>query len=224
MQLEYDRERTLFIFRFGCLVFFNFTEEERQQEIHRLKAAIGESLPNPTTETYEIRVTDQANHVEYEHIELKKLNSDYLRLIAMCVGQSASLEYFENQTSVMLHDTASLIENLKTHGKLPFYTKRLLRVIGSTASTRQYILSSLEILDPPEETWKSKELEKIYKELSQNFDIEIRFRSLDRKLTLLQDNIEIITDLVSTRKTNLLEGLIVCLIILELLLAILKFQ
>jgi uncharacterized Rmd1/YagE family protein len=137
----------------------------------------------------------------------------------MCLGQSAGLEYFENKADSMLSDTAVLIEDLARRGRLPLSNRHLLRVIGSTASTRQNILSNLAILDPPAETWKSKELEKLYRELHQNFDLEIRFRSLDRKLSLLQDNIEIIVDLASSQKNTFLEALIVLLIVLEIILA-----
>ena len=78
----------------------------------------------------------------------------------------------------------------------------------------------MAILDPPDETWKSKELEEIFKELQANFDIEIRFRTLDRKLSLIQDNIEILADFTSNRRTAILEASVVFLIFFEIVLAL----
>lgn len=218
LQFQYGENSHLFVYPFGCLVFFNMRSADIETEIVKLKTTVGGVLELPTSETYEVMVGENPR-VEFEFLELKKLSQDSIRLVAMCLGQSASLEYFENKADLMLADTAVLIDDLAKRGRLPLGNKHLLRVIGSTASTRQNILTNLAILDPPAETWKSKELEKLYKELHQNFDLEIRFRSLDRKLSLLQDNIEIIVDLASSQKNTFLEALIVVLIVLEILLA-----
>ncbi len=220
LQFLYGENGHLFVYPFGCLVFFNMRSADIETEIVKLKTTVGGVLEFPTSEHFEVIVGDNPR-VEFEFLETKKLSQDAIRLVSSCLGQSAGLEYFENKADQMLADTANLIEDLARRGHLPLSNKHLLRVIGATASTRQNILTNLAILDPPAETWKSKELEKLYRELHQNFDLEIRFRSLDRKLSLLQDNIEIIVDLATSKKNTFLETLIVVLIIIELLLALL---
>lgn len=221
MVVQYAEDQFLFIYRFGCLVFFNMPEAKIESETRALKTAMGPGVDLPTTETYQVMI-GSTNKVEFEYVELKKIFIDSLRLVAVTVGQSAALEYFEIRAERMLHDMSGEMKRFSQSGRVPLYTKKLLRFIGSTASARQHIISNLAILDPPEETWKSKELEKLHKELQQNFDIDTRFKVLDRKLTLVQDNIEILADLTSKSRTNLLEGLIVVLIVLELVLALLS--
>lgn len=218
MVVQYGDEGFLFVYRFGCLVFFNLPEARVESETAAIKAAMGPGLDLPTTETYQIAL-GPTNKVEFEHVELKKLSIDSLRLAAVTVGQSAALEYFEIRAERMLHDMAGEMKRFAKSGRVPTYTRKLLRTIGSTASARQHIISNLAILDPPEETWKSKELEKLYKELNQNFDIDTRFKVLDRKLSLVQDNIEILADLTSKSRATILEALIVLLIVLEIVLA-----
>lgn len=220
MQLQYGENSFLFIYRFGCLVFFNMPNEAIEKETALLKEALGEGLGLPSTESFRINIAETGTRVEFEYVELKKLSRDHLRLAAITLGQSAALEYFEKRAERMLYDTAKEMQSLARTGTVPLSTKKLLQIIGSTASARQHILSSLAILDPPDETWKSKELEKLYKELQQNFDIETRFRILDRKLSLVQENIEILTDLTSKSRSTILEALIVFLIILEIVLAV----
>jgi len=220
MALQYGENSYLFVFRFGCLVFYNMPAEIQERETEKLTAALSGKLPYTTTETYFVRPSESGTRVEFEYIELKKLSLESLRLLAMTLGQSAALEFFELSSDRMLYETSSFMKDLAKNGAVPLRTKKVLQIIGSTASTRQTIISNLSILDPPDETWKSKELEKLHKEVQQNFDIETRFRTLDRKLILIQDNIEILADLIESRKSNLLEALIVLLIVLEILLAL----
>jgi required for meiotic nuclear division protein 1 len=215
LQLQYGEDRFLFVYRFGCLVTFNLSPEESDREIAKVKAALGEGLQSPTTETYNIRIADGPPKVESDYAEIKKLSRDYLRLVAVTLGQSCALEYFEIGTDRMLYETSTFLNVLANRGTVPLRSKKLLQFIGSAASTRQNIVSNLFILDPPEETWASKELRKFHGELQQNFDIDIRFRVLDRKLTLIQDNIEILARLTSSRTTTILEFLVVVLILFE---------
>jgi required for meiotic nuclear division protein 1 len=220
LALKYGEDAYLFVFQFGSVVFVNVPEAVVREELDKLRGKIENVLPLTSTETYVIHSGSQTNHVDFEYVELKKATVDHMRLVARSVGQSAALETFEIRAERMLSDAYSLINNLATRGRLPLWSKGLLKTIGTITATRQNIISNLAVLDSPDEVWDSKELEKLYRELQQNFDIDTRFRSLDRKLTLLQDNLEILADLATSRKTNFLETLIVLLIVLEIALAV----
>lgn len=219
LHAQYGENSFLFIYRFGCIVFYNMPSELVDKELAKIKEILGPGLTDPTSETYQVNIGDFNTRVEFEYVEMKKATLDQLKFIAVTVGQSAALEYFELQSDRMLSDTANLLQNMARWGMVPMQNKSLIKIIGSTAALRQHIVSNLSILDPPEETWKSKELEKFFRELQGNFDIDVRFRTLDRKLTLVQDNIEILTDLTASRRSNFLEALIVALIVLEIVLA-----
>lgn len=220
VQLQYGENKYLFVYRFGCVVTFNMTREEVEREFEKMKLALGNPLPEPTSESFTIAEMDGATRVEYDYCSTRKLTLDHIRLTALTLGQSAALEYFEVRSERMLYETSSLMQDLAKAGAVPFNNKQLLKIIGSTASTRQHIISNMAILDPPEETWKSKELGKFFDELQNNFDIALRFRTLDRKLTLVQDNIEIMADLTATRRSIFLEAMIVILIVMEMALAL----
>lgn len=216
---DYGNTSYLFIYRFGCIAHFNMPESKFGEELGKIKKLLGDPVAEPTTESYIVKLSEAGNLVEFEHVALKKMSLDNLRFVAMTLGQSAGLEYFELSADKMLFETFRFLENLAQTGRSPLYDKRLLKIIGSIASTRQQIISNLAILDPPEETWKSKELEKLYRELEQNFDIDVRFKTLDRKLSLIQDNVELLSDLTVKYRSAVLETLIVVLIVLEIVLA-----
>jgi required for meiotic nuclear division protein 1 len=221
LQIQYGDDSYLFVYRFGALVFFNMSQEQIDEEMGKIKSVLGPTVVNTTTETFQIQIGTQ-DRFDFDFVELRKLTPQSLSMVALTVGQSAALETYEINSDSMLRDSADFMQRLEKIGSVPLSAKVLLKFIGSAASTRQSIVSNLAILDPPEETWRSHDLQKLFKEAQQCFDIDVRFRALDRKLTLVQDNIEILANLVSSRRANILEVLITALIALELILALIK--
>jgi uncharacterized Rmd1/YagE family protein len=220
LQLQYGMNSYLFIYRFGALVAFNLSDDILVAERRKLMALIGPELEKPTSETYHVVIQGQQDNVEFEYVQLKKLSLSNLRLIAITLGQSAALEFVEIEANRLLSETMELMERLGRQGSVPLGSKSLLKFVGSAAANRQHIISSLAIFDPPDETWTSVESQRLFADLQQNFDIDVRFKDLDRKLSLVQDNIEILVDLSTSRRSALLEIMIVLLIILEVILAI----
>ena len=222
LQIQFGEHSYLFIYRFGSVVFFNMTSDQISEEMTKIKAALGDGVERPTTETVNVTVGNLREKIDFESVELKNFTPQSLRLIAMTVGQSTALEYFEIKADEMLRETSDFMRRLGAVGRVPFKAKALLKFIGSAAASRQHIVSNLAILDPPEEIWRNKELQRFFNEIQQNFDIDLRFRALDSKLSLVQDNIEILTDLVASRRATFLELMVVALIVLEIVLAIMR--
>lgn len=93
--VQYRDDAYAFVFRFGCIVFFNVSNLEIEAETQKIHAALGKGLDKPTTESYQVNIGATAMRVEFEYVDLKKFSLDQLWLIATTVGQSAALEYFE---------------------------------------------------------------------------------------------------------------------------------
>lgn len=220
IQIQYGENSYLFIFRFGTLVTFNVKDEDLERQRKKISTVAGPELKTPTQESYQVQIGGTKDLVEYEVVELKQLSISNIRLIALTLGQSVGLEYFEHEADRMLRETLNFFHTVSDKGAAPLRSRILLKFIGSAAAHRQGIISNLAILDPPDETWASPEMQKLFVELQQNFDIDLRFRNLDRKLSLVQDNIEILANLATARRTVVLEFAVVILILIEIVLAI----
>jgi uncharacterized Rmd1/YagE family protein len=90
--------------------------------------------------------------------------------------------------------------------------------VGLGMSTRNQVVYTLSLLDAPDLTWENERLDRLYRGLRATFEIEDRYRALDHKLTMLQDNLELLVDLAQHRRTFLLEVGVIGLIALEVLL------
>ncbi len=221
VQIQLGDNSFLYVYRFGAAAFFNVPPDQENAEIARLAGAFPQGVMGPTKESYDVQFGATADRVGLESVELHHTNAAHLGLVAMTLAQSAALEYFEIRAVAMLGDAAKILDRVAEAGTPPFGSKRLVRFIGQAAATRQNIVRNLVIVDPPESTWTSKDLQKLFRDLQQNFDLETRFKALDRNLSLVQDNIEILSDLANSRRAAMLEMLIILLILVEIALGLL---
>jgi uncharacterized Rmd1/YagE family protein len=222
MLVELSDGGMVFVFQFGAVVFFNASDKQIEQCLALLKSATdAPTLTNPTSEQYNVKKNADLK-VEFDFVGLPEFSIEYIRLVAMTVGQSAALEHYEKIADDLLQDSHKLITDIAGGKGVPWSNSKIVKTIGRTASARQNIVSNVWVLDPPEDTWTSAVLEKLFKDLQQNFDIDLRFRTLEKKLMIVQDNNEILANLASAKKAAFLELTIILLIVFEIVMALIE--
>jgi uncharacterized Rmd1/YagE family protein len=87
--------------------------------------------------------------------------------------------------------------------------------------TRNLVVGTLSLLDAPSSVWDSEVLDRMYRELRAAFAIEERYRALDHKLDMIQDNLALFVDLTRHRRSLALEIIVILLIAGELILLLL---
>ncbi len=87
---------------------------------------------------------------------------------------------------------------------------------------RTRVVHTLALLDAPALTWDSETLDRLYRALRASFEIEDRYRALDHKLGMIQDNLELLVDLSRRARSFALEVLVVVLIATELVLGLVR--
>lgn len=218
---EYPGGRYLFVYSFGVATFFNMTSLQRDRVIRALEAsgAVPLSRQNEDCYTIEIRPPGKDGSLEtvgYESVVWSELEFKKLRMVAKVLSESVALEYSETLANEILQKTHLYTLDLQLRGRVPYRTKRLVKYIGFAMRTKEHVMASFYIIDKPDETWDDPALEDLYLSLKDMFDIDIRFRALEQKLRAIQDAVEIIVELVRSRRDMILEVLIVLLISVEL--------
>ena len=79
-------------------------------------------------------------------------------------------------------------------------------------------MATLYLLDKPDETWNDQFLDSLYREAADMFEIRERYKTLDYKLRMIQENLELIADLLQYRNATYLEWTIIILIAAEIVL------
>lgn len=216
-------ESFAYIYFFGALVLFNVRDAEtRKSLISQVRKLTGSEKPR-ANESYEMFIDPNVtgDQVNFDSVILKKFNRGSVDIVCLVIAQSTALEIHEEATEEVLIETKKLTETLQKTGNLPYGRKDLTKHIGFSMSRRNQILASFYVLEErPESVWDDPRLEKLFNSMSRMFDIESRYKSLDKKLTSIQDSLSLIVDMSQAKRTMLLEMWIVILIVVEIVIMI----
>jgi len=228
IELKKD-ESTIYIFNFGIIAFFNLDHDDQEETLTRFLSEFSSVITgieqdiSSVSDSVKIRFGEE-NKIDFDSIYLTAAEDDYLRIVALILSHSVMLDYYEHHVDNLLElSTAQLIESKKS-GWIPRGVKKLRNFLVECMQTKQNIITNLFVLDAPEEVWESPELDKLYQGTRKMFDISLRFKALDYKLKLIQENLTMILNMVSSRSGFWMELLIVLMILFEILMAIARLS
>jgi len=227
-EIELKRyDSTIYIFNFGVVAFFNCEPDEQAELITRFLNEFSSVITgieadiSSVSDSVKIRIGEDTR-ITFDSIDLPSAESDTLRIIALVLSHSVMLDYYEHHVDNLLELSITQLTESKKSGWIPRGIKRLRNFLVECMQTKQNIITNLFVLDSPEEVWESPELDRLYQETRRMFDISLRFKSLDYKLKIIQENLSVILNVVSSRSGFWLELIIVLLILTEIVLAMLK--
>lgn len=214
---------TAFLYPFGAMVFHNASAEVRTEMLRRLRAARPALTTAVIQEDFTVREDPgRAPSVDGGVLVIDRLTPARTGVVALIVGQSASMEYYENIVEQMFARTGLLVDRLEKKGTVSLRTRQLHRFIGEAVSTRSEVLSVLHLLDKPDATWDDPIMNEIYADLRAEFDLLDRYGALESKLRSVQEGLELVLDVARDRRLVLLESTVVALIVLEVVLGLIR--
>jgi uncharacterized Rmd1/YagE family protein len=96
----------------------------------------------------------------------------------------------------------------------------MLQQIGDALAIQQRLAGRVDLEDKPDVLWDHPELERFWAKLVDEYDLTVRSRAVSRKLDVIRETAETITDLMATRTSHRLEIYIIALIALEIVLGL----
>jgi len=218
---RHTQDSWIVVHDFGAIVFFDVPQADRDDVLARVIAKVGPEPHPPLLDDYLLEVkSGSAPEVTFDRATVPDLAPPVLELVSLVLAQSVAMDYYEEDVAEMTGRVDQLAVHLATRGKLAGRERLILRFIGSTMVTRTQILTTLSLLDAPSSTWEREDYDRLYRALRVTFEIDDRYRTLEHKLRMVQDNLALVVDLVQHRRAALLELVVVILILMELVLAI----
>lgn len=214
--------RYLYIFDYGVIVFANYDALAKSEFLNFVKNYATDLVDSNLSEEYRIITDDKLlkSQVKNDFVIVQDINPSLLRIVMLNIGQSVALEYYESLTDDLITSSKLYIVELEKRGRLSISKTELLKYIGKVLNVKNSIVDNLYILDDPNLVWDNEGLHLLNKNLKTNFDIHPRFKDLDYRLQIVEDNLTLFTDVLNVRESHRLEWIIIILIAFEIIMAL----
>lgn len=217
-----ENNRYLYVFDYGVIVFGNYDTVAKSELVGFLKNYATALVELNFFEKYLIETNSEIDKavVKNNFVSVPRIDSSLLRIVMLNIGQSVALDYYENLTDELISSSKHYIIQLEKRGKIQISKTNLLKYIGKVLNVKNSIIDNLYILDDPNLVWDNEELNLLNRHLKANFEINTRFKDLDYRLQIVEDNLTLFIDVLNVRESSRLEWLIIILIFLEILISL----
>lgn len=205
------------LFRYGVVVFFGMSADQESTFLERLLPLTNEPRTWPEDEKLNLRISPTTR----EGIDangclwLQDTSVHRLQLVAEMLARSEVLSDDEARVAKTFEQIEPLAKNLSA-GRSGQKMKVLLSYIGDSLLSQQRMVGRAEVADKPDLLWERPELEGLYLQLEDEFELRDRHLALERKLQVISNTAETLLDLLHTRRSLRVEWYIVILIVVEI--------
>jgi len=220
------RRQYLMVLRYGVIVLINNSPIFEHKALSMIQPFLQEPIASPTSEELKITVdSGSGNKVLFDRVIVQKEDENYWQILAMLLAQSVALGFYEEKVEQLLAGFSERLRTMSTLAARILYpkTSEIIGNINQTIALHQDVIANLEILDKPDLTWEGSDLDKLYRNFSSMLELPERIAILEQKLSLLKDHMRTALDIVSARRMEILEIVIIILISLSIIQGLLGF-
>ena len=210
------------IFRYGVVVLMGLAPSEQKTFLELLSPRVTGEL-NPREE--ELAQAQLCKDEASEAIQpggpicLSKFSHDRLLVVADALAKSTALARDERRVAAVFDVIEPFARELAERGRTPRRRKAMLQLIGSALLVQQRVSGRVAIAEKPDVLWEKPKLDRLYSRLEDEYELKERLDALDRKLTVVAETANALTDIIDTRRSLRLELAVVVLIVLEIAIA-----
>ncbi|KAJ8547987.1 hypothetical protein K7X08_021223 [Anisodus acutangulus] len=211
------------VFQYGSVVLFNVEDDEAEYYLQIVRRYASGLLREMKKDDYAIKpslVEDMQGGAD--HIVLKNLDTDSIRIISSVLGQSIAPDYFVSQVDGMVEEFAGINREMEKTGTFTMKRKKLFQLVGKANSNIADVILKVGILKGnalimllSEIAWRDAKYAQILKYLREEYEVSQRFGNLNFKLKFVEHNIHFLQEVLQNRKSDLLEWCIIVLLAVE---------
>lgn len=224
LHLQYKQEKQvkgdIFFFSYGTVVFWGFTIQEEQEMLKILKEYEKESIIKIEIDEFTF-ASGQQMKIEEDQIVLPNKNILTKLAISHGIAQSVKLTTFEEVIQKTIDINKHLPSDLAKKGKIGLSRREIYNKMGEIFTERSSINLHSEVLDTPEFFWDHPKLEAFYRRTVHYLELARRADLLNKRLNVLHELFEILSDELKHQHSSRLEWTIIILIVFEVTIALL---
>jgi uncharacterized Rmd1/YagE family protein len=218
---RFGNEGFVTLFRYGVAVTMCLSPSEEDEVLRVLRTRLIRPLPSMDEETLllEIAPYKEDQILPGGPMILKTLTPDQLIVIADALSKSVVLARDEREVAAVFEVMEPFARQLAEKGRAAAGRRTILKHIGNGLLVQHRVSGRVAVAEKPDVVWDRHDLERLYARLQDEYELMERAEALSRKLAVIADTAEVLTDIIDTRRSLRLEIAIVVLIAIELVVA-----
>jgi uncharacterized Rmd1/YagE family protein len=222
MAFRVGERGTVALFRYGVAVLVGMSPLEEDEVLRRLDGRIVNPVTLREQETAVIQTgADREDQVTPSGvIAVKALTNEHTLLVADALATSVILAHDEKDVAAVFDEIEPLARQLAERGRTPGGRRSLLQHIGNALLVQQRISGLVAVAEKPDVLWERPDLERFYSRLEDEYELKQRADVLTRKLTVISDTANTLSDIIDTERSLRLELIIVLLIAIDIVVGV----
>lgn len=212
---EVGTEQYISVLKYGVVCFLNSDETKINEFIKVISNHCKYFYDSELNKEYDIET--EANEIKFgfNKADLTYIDIETMRLIMLNISQSVALDYYFQQSRILLEETNKHTSVLEKRGKLAISDKNLKKFIGKTLNLKNQIVENLHIFDSIPAAWQSDYLIKIDIELKNALYMEKRSGNIHEDLKIIREHLEYFSDIINHSASTKLELIVIVLVCIE---------
>jgi len=222
--------RFVAIFRFGSVVFFNFNPKQIRILLEKIKKCGNDSIPPGFERRENLQVCirpgiEQSVNISEDFTSVHELNRNSVAVISTVMAHTVALDSYNETVDELLASFAKINNTVKKTGNFTAMEREtIFKIVAQNNAIFIELIAKLGIKDRSDTAWNLAIYERIYDEMKDEFEIDLRFDRLEYKLNLIQQNAKFFLEIKHHEKSNSLEWIIIVLIAFECVLMVLEMS
>src|ERR1700722_1562113 len=210
------------LFRFGVAVMVGLTPLEEEDVLDKLKTRVSGLRDRLEDEPAILEIAPDSDEpiAAGGPIQIKNFSPQRFLVVADALAKTVALGRDEREVNAVFDVVEPFAVELARSGKPPFRRRAMLRLIGQALLAQHRVSGRVAVEEKPDVLWDHPELERLYARLTDEYELHERSDVLKRKLEVIGDTAQALTDIIDADRATRLEAAGVLLIGLALLAAI----
>jgi len=229
--LSQSQPRYVAIYRFGSVVFFNLTTKESSRLLEQIKKHSVDPIATgfERREHFEVALQPQletaTGKIAPDRAMVRELDMNTVGIVSNIMGQTVALDWHNDTVDELLAKFSSVNSSVERTGSFTSIERHtLFQVVARNNSLFIDMVGKLGIKDRSDTAWHLSQYEQLHEDMRKEFDLDERFRNVEFKLDLIQQNAKFFLEVLHAQKSNTLEWVIIVLISFECALMILEMS
>jgi uncharacterized Rmd1/YagE family protein len=206
------------VFRYGAVVLIGLTPQEQEDFLRGLRPRVTRefAVRDEETATVEICAEPEDQVPPGGPICVKAMSPERLLVIADVLAKSTAVAHDEREVATVFDVIEPFAGALARSGRTPGGRRAMLRHIGNALLVKHRLSGRVAVGEKPDVLWDRPDLERLYARLEDEYELKERAEVLDRKLAVIAETAQVLTDIIDTQRSLRLEVLIVLLFAFEI--------